>query len=93
MKSKWIFKDGNKEIECESFPYAYRTMWNTLKKGVESKTRKYEDMIRSFCIVSPIRDRDGNIRKYSYTTATAMALDQGLLTPDGQINSREFRKV
>ena len=78
-------------VECTSFPFAYRSMWNAVKKGVE-KGRKFEDMIRTMSIVSPVRDRLGNIRSYSYATATQMATDQGLLTPEGQINSREFKR-
>lgn len=88
---KWLFKDGSSVIECTSFPYAYRTMWNTLRKGVE-KGRKRDDMIKQMSIISPIKDRNGDVKKYSYATATEMAQDQGLLTPDGQINSREFRR-
>jgi hypothetical protein len=91
MKVKWIFKDGTRTTEFESFPFAYRAMWNTLKRGVESKTRKYEDMVKGFSITSPLKDRDGHARVYSYATATVMATDLGVLTPDGQLNSREFR--
>jgi hypothetical protein len=93
MNAKWIFKDGDKAVDCTSFPFAYRTMWNTLKKGVESKARTYEGMIKGFLIISPAKDRLGNQRTYSYAAATQMAMDQGLLTADGQINSREFKKL
>lgn len=88
---KWQFKDGSSVTDCTSFPYAYRTMWNTVRKGVE-KGRKHEDMIKQMSIISPIKDRNGDTKVYSYAEATKMAENQGLLTPEGQINSREFRR-
>ena len=91
MNSKWLFKDGATVIECTSFPYAFRTMFNTVKKGVE-KGRKYEDMVKAMSIVSPAKDRLGNTKSYNYAEATEMATNSGLLTSDGQINSREFKR-
>ena len=91
MMNEWIFKDGATQTKCTSFPYAYRLMFDTLKRGVE-KGRKYDDMIRQMLIISPQKDRHGDPRKYSYATATQMATDSGLLTPEGQINSREFKR-
>lgn len=87
----WIFKDGLVETKCTSFPYAYRTMFNALKKGVESG-RKYENMIKQMIIISPQKDVHGDNRRYTYALATEMAKSSGLLTPDGQINSREFKR-
>lgn len=91
MMNDWIFKDGATQTKCTSFPYAYRLMFNTLKQGVE-KGRKYEDMIKQMSIVSPQKDTHGDNRVYSYASATQMATASGLLTPDGQINSREFKR-
>ena len=87
----WIFNDGVAQVKCTSFPYAYRMMFNALKSGVE-KGRKYDDMVKQMSIVSPQKDKHGDPRKYSYATATEMATASGLLTPDGQINSREFKR-
>lgn len=91
MNAKWLFKDGATVIDCTSFPYAFRTMFNTVKKGVE-KGRKFEDMVKGMSIVSPMRDRLGNTKTYTYAEATEMATNTGLLTSDGQINSREFKR-
>ena len=91
MMTEWIFKDGLTEQKCTSFPYAYRAMFNTLKNGVE-KGRKYDDMIKQMVIISPQKDAHGDNRRYSYASATEMAKASGLLTPDGQINSREFKR-
>ena len=66
-------------------------MFNTLKKGVEGG-RKYDDMVKQMVIISPQRDVHGDPRRYSYAAATEMAKASGLLTPDGQINSREFKR-
>lgn len=91
MMTEWIFKDGATQTKCTSFPYAYRLMFNTLKQGVE-KGRKYDDMIKGMLIVSPQKDNYGDPRTYNYAAATDMAKASGLLTPDGQINSREFKR-
>lgn len=63
-------------------------MWNMIRKGVENG----KDLTKQLSIVSPIKDRNGDVKVYSYAEATRMAENQGLLTPDGQINSREFRR-
>lgn len=91
MMTEWIFKDGATKTSCTSFPYAYRLMWNTLKQGVE-KGRKAADMERQMLIISPQKDNHGDPRKYDYAAATAMATASGLLTPEGLINSREFKR-
>jgi len=91
MNAKWLFKDGATAVECTSFPYAFRTMFNVVKKGVE-KGRKFEDMVKGMSIVSPHRDRMGDTKKYTYAEATQMAQNTGLLTSDRQINSREFKR-
>jgi hypothetical protein len=87
---KWIFRDGAKSIECTSFPFAFRTLWNTWRKAVEAKEpaakRTPAEMAKSFSIVSPLG------KKYPYLEAKKMAEAQGLLTVDGQINSREFKR-
>ena len=92
MNAAWIFKDGATKVECTSFPYAFRTMWNTIKKGVEGGKRTHSDMVKSMSILSPIKDAYGQPRTYGYEDAKRMAENQGLLTPDGQINSREFKR-
>ena len=90
MKNNWILKNGASTQEFDSFPYAYRTMYAIVKKAVETKNS--DSVIKQLSIISPQLDRHGDPRKYSYATATQMATDSGLLTPDGQINSREFKR-
>jgi hypothetical protein len=90
--NKWTIRDGATVIECTSFPYAFRTMFNIIKKGVEKSGRTYNDMVKQLSIVSPIKDSFGENKVYSYTAAIQMATDMGLLTSDGQINSKEFKK-
>jgi hypothetical protein len=81
----WSFHDGLQNYPCMTFPYAYRHMFNALKKGVEAGLH-YDTMLKRFKIISPIG------KEYSYAKATELAQQQGLLTPDGSINSREFKK-
>lgn len=88
--TEWIFKDGATQTSCTSFPYAYRLMFTTIKKGVESG-RKYNDMVKQMLIISPQKDNHGDPRKYNYAAATEMATASGLLK-DGEINSNEFKK-
>lgn len=85
MATSWIFDDGFQKHPYATFPYAFRSMFNAIKKGVETG-KKYDDMARTFKVYSPV----GII--YSYARATELATQQGLLTPDAQINSREFRR-
>ena len=87
--TEWIFKDGATQTKCTSFPYAYRLMFDTLKRGVE-KGRKYDDMVRQMLIISPQKDAHGDLRKYNYDAATQMATDMGILL-DGQIVSRNLK--
>lgn len=77
--------------EFTSFPYAFRTMFNVVKKGVETG-RKHADMMNELLIVSPQKERDGSPKTYTFRQANDMAAASGLLTPDGTINSREFRR-
>jgi hypothetical protein len=88
----WIFKDGATKVECTSFPYAFRTMWNSIRKGIESGKRTHNDMIKSMSIISPVKDPYGKHKIYTYNEAKQMAESQGLLSGDEQLNSREFKR-
>jgi hypothetical protein len=83
--SNWIFDDGVTKNRYTSFPYAFRTMFNAVKKGVEAGKNRSE-LTKKFKIISPVK------RTYTYDQACSLATDQGLLTLDGQINSREFKR-
>jgi hypothetical protein len=89
--TEWIFKDGASQTTWNSFPYAYRAMFQSLKSGVE-RGRKYNDMVKQMVIIAPTKDQHGDPRRYNYTSATDLAKSSGLLTPNGEINSREFGK-
>ena len=89
-RNKWILKNGVSTQEYDSFPLAYRVMFLVAKKA--SETGKFAEISKGLSIISPVTDAHGDPRKYSYATATQMATDSGLLTPDGQINSREFKR-
>ena len=91
MKAYWIFKYGTAETKCTSFPYAYRALVNALKQGAEKGLNQHE-MIKQMYILSPIKDNYCNSRTYNYNEATDMARSSGLLTPEGNLNSREFKR-
>jgi len=86
--ANWILQNGSQKIDCASFPYAYRTMYNIVRKGIADKKPVNT---RGLSILGPKNIR-GERTTYSYESATLLATEQGLLTPDGQINSREFKR-
>ena len=86
--ANWILRNGVQNIDCTSFPYAYRTMFNIVRKGIVDK--KPVDTAK-LSILGPKNIR-GDRTTYSYASASALAREQGLLDVDGQINSREFKR-
>ena len=90
MINDWILKNGLTETKFTSFPYAFRAMFNIAKKATEQG--KYAEAVKAMKIISPLKDAHGDPKTYSYASATEMAKSSGLLTPDGQINSREFKR-
>jgi hypothetical protein len=88
--NKWILKDGFTVTDYTSFPYAFRTMYNAVRKAKEKGLNPLET-IKKMSIVSPLKDAHGDYRIYSYADAVRMAENQGLLTPAGELNSREFK--
>ena len=90
MKVTWVFNDGLKAMPYDSFPLAYRAMYQTIKSGVE-KGRKYADMIQCMSVTGPIT-RGMKPSTFSYAAATQKAKDAGVVTPEGQLNSREFKR-
>ena len=91
MNTKWILKNGTSSQEFDSFPFAFRTMFTIAKKAVEAKNSS--GAIGQMFIVSPMIDRStGKPKVYTYASATQFAKDTGVLTPDGLINSREFKR-
>jgi len=91
MKSSnanWILRTGSQEIDCTSFPYAYRTLFNLIQRGIKDKKPVNTN---DLSILGP-KNLRGDRRSYSYNDATELATEQGLLTADGQINSREFKR-
>jgi hypothetical protein len=91
MNAIWIFKNGSTSVECTSFPYAFRAMFNTVRKAIEAG-QPTSNLTNQMSIISPMKDIHGNPRVYNYFEAKKMALDQGLLTPEEQINGKEFRR-
>ena len=87
IKTNWILNVGPAKVDCTSFPYAFRSMFNMVRKGIENK-RPVDTSTLS--ISGP--EINGSRKKYSYSAASQMAEDTGLLTPEGTINSKEFKK-
>lgn len=86
--ANWILRNGAQSIDCTTFPYAFRTMVNIVKAGVTNKKPVNPNDLR---ILGPKNPR-GERETYSYHKAHELALAQGLLSADGQLNSREFKR-
>lgn len=79
-------------MPCESFPYAYRQMFNAVRRGVEKGGNTFEALTQSMCIVSPQKDQHNEFRRYTYAAATTMAIGMGVVSSDGQLNGKEFKR-
>lgn len=90
MKVKWLFNDGATVMPYDSFPFAYRAMYNALKNGVE-KGRKYADMVKSMSITGPVAP-GVKAKTMDYTAATQQAKNTDVLSNEGQLNRRAFPK-
>ena len=90
MKVNWILNNGSQVIDCASFPYAFRTAHNLVRKTIDAK-QDPTPLVNRLSIVGPPNGR-GERKTYNYASATQMAEGMGLLGPDGNINSREFKR-
>lgn len=90
INSTWILKNGDQVTECTSFPYAYRAAYNIVRKTIEAK-QNAGPVMQKISITGP-PNLKGERKTYSYASATQMAQNTGLLTADGNIESREFKK-
>ena len=82
MNTIWLFYSGAARYECASFPFAFRMMHNAVRKANEAGS----SITNKVSILSPTK------QEYSWVQASRLATEQGLLTPDGQINGKEFKK-
>jgi GMP synthase PP-ATPase subunit len=87
--SNWILKTGTQTIDCVSFPYAFRTAYNIIRKSIE--TGNETQITKTLTILGPPNVK-GERRSYSYASAMRLAIEQDLLTSEGTINSKEFKK-
>ena len=87
---QWTLKTGTTTVDCPSFPYAFRAAFNSIRKASEAG-QSAAALMKGISIIGPANSK-GERKTYSYTSATELATNQGLLTPDGQINSKEFKK-
>jgi len=88
----WILKNSSsgQSFYCPSFPSAFRTAFNLVRVAIKTG-KSPSSVIKGITIFGPINSK-GERNKYTYNSAVELANSQGLLTPDGTINSREFKK-
>ena len=91
--ANWVLNDGGVKTDCSSFPFAFRNMFHIVRKRIEAK-QSPATASKNLTIQGPPHLRNGIMGRdtYSYASATQMAKDQGLLTLDGQINNKEFKR-
>lgn len=87
---QWILNNGKQAIPCETFPLAFRTMFNIVRTAREAG-KNVPSVTREISIVGPIGSPTMK-KTYSYYDALDAAKTRNLLTADGLINSREFKK-
>jgi len=81
--NKWILRTiVNKPVEFTTFPVAFRSMWNFIQSEEKSGRKPNKGLITI----------EGNNKVYDYDKAVELANSFGLITNDGEINSREFKK-
>lgn len=90
IMSNWTLRQGKSSVECSSFPFAFRTAYNAVRKAFEEKKNPLT-VANDITILGPITPR-GVRSTYNYADAKKLATEQGLLTPDGNINSKEFKR-
>lgn len=89
--ANWILRNGMQRHECLTFPFAFRSMFNIVRKGLETGKESLSEMIPKLSIIGPPNAK-GERKTYNYSSAMEMAKCQGLITSDGQINSKEFKR-
>ncbi len=89
-KVKWMFKNGFQSTECTSFPFAFRMAYNAVRKALDNEA-DVGKVMSGIQIVGPPNGK-GELMKYNYTSAVALAKSMGLLLADGTINHKEFGK-
>lgn len=81
----WIYDDGAKKQVFSTFPYTFRYMHNAIKKWTENGNKEH-DLTKRSRIIAPY----GKV--YTYEEALELAKAGGIILPDGNINSKEFKR-
>jgi hypothetical protein len=84
----WLLKNKSQIMEFDTFPFAFRTMFNIVRKSIETKKPVNTD---DLSIIGP-PDVHGDRPIFSYIVATQKAKEWNTLTADGIINSKEFKR-
>ncbi len=80
---KWVLHTGiTKPVEYTTFPVAFRAMWNFIQNEAKANRKANLGIITI----------EGNNKVYNYAKAVELANSFGLVTSEGEINSREFKK-
>lgn len=85
MNTNWTFYDGSVKYPFDTFPYAFRCMYFALQKAVKAG-KSAAELTKKYTITA----KTGKV--YSYAKATELATTQGVLTPEGTLDNREFKR-
>jgi hypothetical protein len=83
-KPTWIYQNGKLRTEHFSFPYAFRAMWECVNNTASNANRSNP---LAMTLIAPTNTH------YTYSQAKQLAMDMGLLSLSGHLNSKEFKRI
>ena len=86
----WTLVNGKSKSDCSTFPFAFRQAYFLIEDEKKAK-RPALELMKSLKILGPPNLR-GERTTYSWSSATDFAKNSGLLTPDGTLNNKEFKR-
>ena len=86
-KPLWTLQENGTSSEYATFPFAYRTMLNIVRKAI---TEGKSNITTHLFIYGPPYNTYGDRRCYNYTEASAMAETMGLVK-EGHIEKRNMK--
>ena len=86
----WTLVNGKSKSEFSSFPFAFRQAFFLIEAEKKAK-RPALALMKELKILGPPNPRSERTT-YSWSSATDLAKSNGLLTLDGTLNSKEFKR-
>jgi hypothetical protein len=88
--ANWILINGKSKSDHSTFPFAFREAYFLIEAEKKAK-RPPLALIKGLKILGPPNSRNERTT-YSWSSASDLARSNGLLTVDGSLNSKEFKR-